>query len=259
MKHSQSSKVIDITFLILSPIFAFTFSLLLKTDLMTTTLLFFGIPAVYLSFRNTHAVVKSLIFSLLCGLFMAFVIDYFAVKSGSWFVTRSYWRLLDVVPIEDLIWGFLMVYGIIMFYEHLLDKGKHNLKDTKLKYGIVIAIVLATIFLLIYFFTDSLFYIPYFYLKAGVVLVLLPTVSFLTFFPRLLSKFVKAGVFFFIQALLIELTGLTLNQWEFKGNQMVGWVTLLNLKFPFEEFFFYIILFSTCILSYYEFFYDDSK
>ncbi len=260
-KHSLLSKKIDIIFLILSPIFATFVSLTLKTNFLTSTLLFFGIPAIYLSWRNQHAVKKSAIFSFLFGLVGgALIIDYITHFNNAWFVTTIFpVRIFNQAPIEDFLWGFLAVYNIIMFYEHLLDKGKHNLKDTHLKYFVSLIIFITIIFSVIYIFDKKLFLIPYFYIKAGFIVILVPAISFLTFFPRLISKYLKTGVYFFAQSLMFELTALRLGQWSFNGNQYIGWVQILNLKFPLEEFVFWMVLFSTCVLSYYEFFDDDRK
>lgn len=260
-KHSLLSKKIDIIFLILSPIFATIISLVFKTTFLTSTLLYFGIPAVYLSLRNAHAIKKSLTFSLFGGIIATLIIDYLAMINNSWFVPNTVFpiRLFSLVPIEDLIWGILLVYNIIMFYEHLLDKGKHDLKDTNLKYFISILIFFSIVFFLIYFIRRELFNISYFYIKAGIIIVLFPIISFLSFFPRLLSKFVKTGAYFFAQAIMFELTGLKLNHWGFKGNNFIGWIEILKLRFPLEEFVFWMVLFSTCVLSYYEFFDDDRK
>src|SRR3989339_2025535 len=258
-KHSLLSKKIDIIFLILSPIFASITSLYFKTNFLTSTILFFGIPAVYLSWRNQHAVKKSVIFSLFFGLAVGgLVIDYLTHFNNVWFVTTIFpIRILNQIPIEDFLWGFLAVYNIIMFYEHFLDKGKHNLKDTYLKYFISIIIFIIVIFSAIYIFDKKLFLIPYFYIKASSILVLIPTISFLTIFPRLISKYLKTGVYFFAQSLIFELTALSLGQWGFYGKQYFGWISFGSLKFPLEEFIFWMVLFSTCVLSYYEFFDDD--
>ncbi|MCL4364068.1 hypothetical protein M1328_02400 [Patescibacteria group bacterium] len=262
-KHSLLSKKIDIVFLILSPIFATIASLIFRTDYFTSTLLFFGIPAIYLSFRNNHAVKKSFIFALIMGVVGAFIGDFFAVSSLAWVVPHTVFslRLFNLVPVEDLVWGFLLVYDIIMLYEHFLDKGRHNLKDTNLKYFIVAAISLLVVTFLIYYLNRSFLDIRYFYISAGLIFVLLPIVSFLSFFPRLVSKFVKAGAYFFYQGLMFELVGLSLNHWRFNGKDYIGWVTisLFKLQFPIEEFVFWMVLFSTCVLSYYEFFDDDQK
>jgi hypothetical protein len=260
-KHSLLSKKIDIIFLILSPIFASVTSLYFKTNFLTSTFLFFGIPAIYLSLRNQRAVKKSTIFSILAIMIIGPFLDYIALKSNAWYVPSTVFpmRFFGIVPIEDMIWGMFLVYNIVMMYEHFLDKGKHNLKDTNLKYFIFIMIFIAIIFFLFYYFNPNLLVVPFFYLKFGLGFVVLPAVSFLTFFPRLLSKFVKISIYIFIQGIMFELTGLSLNHWGFGGGEYIGWISLGNIRFPLEELVFYIILFATCVLSYYEFFDDDRK
>lgn len=146
-----------------------------------------------------------------------------------------------------------------MFYEHFLDKEKHNLKDTKLKYFISLIIVALFVFSSIYLIEKNLLLIPYFFATFFSIFFLIPMISFLSFFPRLISKYLKTGVYFFAQSLIFELTALSLGQWGFYGKQYIGWVSFGNLKFPLEEFIFWMILFSTCVLSYYEFFDDDRK
>jgi hypothetical protein len=222
-KHSLLSKKVDIIFLILSPIFATLSSLIFRTNLLTTLLLYFGIPSIYLTFRNPHAIKKSFIFSFFTTMIIGPVLDYLAVVNNSWFIPFSVFpRILGVIVVEDVIFGILLTYNIIMLYEHLLDKGKHNLRDTNLKYLISIFTLLALIFYIIYFNKLDLFRIPFYYLKFGTIVVLIPTISFLSFFPRLLSKFIKAAVYFFIQGLMFELTALYLNNWVFKGNEYIG-------------------------------------
>ena len=248
--------------MILSPIFASFTSIYFRTNFLTSTILFFGIPAIYLSLRNQNVVNKSIIFSLICGVIGSFIVDSYGILNQSWFVQTSVFSFrIGGVPIEDLIWGSLLTYNIVLFYEHFIDKGKHNLKDTKFKYLIIILLLILIIFTLFYLLQSSILVTKYAYLKLGIVVIFLPTISFLSAFPRLVSKFLKTGVYFFIQGLMFELTGITLNYWGFKdgANRFIGWVSFGSLKFPLEEFIFWMILFSTCVLSYYEFFDDDRR
>lgn len=260
-EYSLLSKKIDIIFLVLTPVFAVTIALIFKINYFTNIILFFFLPAIYLSIRNTHAIKKSINFALIAGLIGGFLIDFIATINNSWLIIKTIFpfKILGILPLEDLIWGFLLVYDIIMFYEHFLDKGRHNLKDTKFKHFIILFILLLIIFLLTYLFNPRFLYFKYFYFFCGLVIILLPTISFLSFFPRLISKFIKTGSYFLILSILYEFSGLKLNQWVFRGNNFIGWVNFFNTKIPFEEFFFYLILFTICILSYYEFFDDDRK
>ena len=245
----------------MSPIFASIISLTLKANYLTTTLLFFGVPSIYLSFRNQHAIRKSLVFSFIFGALAGTIVDFWAEFNGVWYINQTIFplRILGITPIEDILWAFLIIYNIIMFYEHFLDKGKHDLQDKYLKYLVVLVILAITLISLIYVFNSNFLLIPYFYLITGIILVAIPAISFLSFFPRLLSKYLKTASYFFTQAMMFELTALKLGQWSFNSQQYVGWIEVTKLRFPIEEFVFWMILFSTCVLSYYEFFDDDRK
>jgi len=168
-------------------------------------------------------------------------------------------RILGQVPLEDVVFGFLVIYAIVIYYEHFWDKGKHELIDTRMKYFIFILMFVFILFFTFYFTKPEFLFIPYYYFWFGFILLFIPAITFLSYFPRLLSKYVKTGVYFFVLFLLFELTALQLGQWSFPDGQFIGMVTLLGYTFPFEELFFWFILFTSSILSYYEFFDDDRK
>lgn len=76
--------------------------------------------------------------------------------------------------------------------------------------------------------------------------------------PKLFSKIIKIAPFFFSLFLLYELTALYLGQWYFLGNY-IGNIKIAGLSFPFEEFFFWVIISSPTVIVIYEFFVDDEK
>lgn len=254
-------KKIDIFLLILFPIFAVVAALMFKVSFFVSILLFYLPSSLWLSFRTPAQVGKTFIFSIIIAIPFGFFIDYIATLDHSWFVPTTIFpfRLLGIVPVEDLIWAFFLVYNIVIFYEHFLDKGKHELLDKRMKYLLWPLLIIVILFILILFTEPDFLIIPYAYLWMGITLIFLPTVTFLSFFPRLLSKYVKTASYFFLHGIMFELTGLQLYQWTFPGENFVGWVELFGYRFPFEEFFFYFILFAVCILSYYEFFDDDRR
>lgn len=258
---SKLLKKLDIFLLILFPLVSISLSLFFKANFLTSIFLFYGLPSLWLSIRTPAQIKKTLIFSAIFSIPLGILIDYIGIIDGSWFVpfTVFSFRLLNIVPIEDLIWGFFVIYSIIIFYEHFLDKGKHELIDKKMKYLIWPIFSSLLIFLTILFTKPELLNIKHVYLWVGILLILLPSITFLSFFPRLLSKYVKTGSYFFLLALIFEITGLQLNQWAFPGTNFIGWIDFFGFRFPFEEFFFFVVMSSTCVLSFYEFFDDDRK
>ena len=260
--HNQKFfKKLDIVLLILFPIVSVVLSLAFSVNFLVSILLFFGLPSLWLSFRTQSQVKKTFLFSFILSIPLGIFIDYIATIDNSWFVPTTVFpfRLFGVVPIEDLIWGFFLIYSIVIFYEHFLDKGKHELVDRRMKYLAWPLIILMLVFFAALFTKPDLLIIPYAYFWLGTIFFILPSITFLSFFPRLLSKYVKTASYFFLLAILFELTGLQLNQWTFPGNNFIGWVELFGHRFPFEEFFFWFVMGAISVLSYYEFFYDDRK
>lgn len=76
---------------------------------------------------------KTFIFAFLTAIPIILFTDYIATISGAWLVPKTIFpfRLLGVIPIEDFIWGLLFIYSVVIFYEHFLNKGKHELIDKK--------------------------------------------------------------------------------------------------------------------------------
>jgi len=255
-----ADRKIDILLLIFFPIFSVVASVAFEANYLVSTLLFFGLPGLYLSFRNHKTILKSFIFSILLGFPFAIIVDSVALLSKSW-VTYSMFdfRFLGLIPIEDFLFGTLFVYTTIMFYEHLLDKGKDNKIDRRLRLFIIPLTIVFLLFLIILFRNSELLDIPYAYFWIGLLAGFLPLAAFLSFFPRLFCKFIKSASYFFFLTLLFELTALHLNQWAFPGDKFLFWVNIYSYHFPFEELFFWVILAAVSVLTYYEFFADDRK
>lgn len=252
---------IDLFLVVLFPVAAAILTLVFQTNFLTTTLLFFGAPSVYLSFRRPGIVPKSLIVAMLSIPFVV-IIDYLGVLNKSWYIPTTVFgfRLLDVIVIEQFVWGYLWAFSAIIFYEYFLDFGKRSDSISKnIKYLATFTLTLLAVFFLFLFIRPGLLHIEYFYLKGGVVLIFLPLITFLTFFPKFLAKYLKVGVYFFGLSLLFELVALHTHQWTFPGQSFIGFITLFGLRLPFEEVLVWFVLGVSGALSYYEFFVDDKK
>lgn len=253
---------IDIALMIVFPIVAAVLTLIFKFNFLISTLLFFALPSFYLSLRKPGIVPKSLIFTAIFSIPLAVVVDYLAVLDRAWLVPTTIFnfRFFGIVPLEDFVWGFLYVFFIIIFYEYFIDFGeKEDTLSKNTKYLIVILLILLILFFFVLFVSPQLLHIEYFYLKAGIILALLPLIAFLSFFPKLWTKYLKIGIYFLGLSLLFELVGLHTNQWTFPGHNFIGFIEIFGLRIPFEEFLFWIVLGVPWILSYYEFFADDKK
>jgi hypothetical protein len=248
---------------ILYPIVAAFVSFIIKPNAFGSVILFLIIPSTYLSVILRGNIKKTAIFALVTSAPFIIFADYIAHLTNQWVVPDTIFaaRLLGLVPVEDALWAFFLTYFMIMFYELFLDDRKDDKKvfPSKTKYLAVFFSSILIIFLFLYFFLPSYLYISYFYLWFGMALIFIPIIIELIRKPNLITKVFLTGVYFFFVSFLYEITALKLGWWCFPGQQFVGWVSIFGVRFPFEEFFFYVLLLAMACVSYYEFFDGDEK
>ncbi len=258
------SKKRDLILLILWPILASLISFLINANFFVSILLFLGVPSVYLSLINQKYVKKILLFSLAFGLPVGIVVDYIMELTGGWYIPYSIFgsfRLFGFITLDILLWGVLETYLILIFYETFVEqKCTPELYSSNFKYLLILVILALGAFVLLYFYNPFLLNIDYFYLKMGLVMIILPVVSMLLKFPKFWNRFLNMGVYFFIFDFIYELTAVKLGQWSFPAeNQFIGIVDIMGIRFAFEEIFFWMILTAMAIVAFYEFFDDDKK
>ena len=263
-KHGQHTHR-DVFALIALPILSFILSLIFRTNLLISSFLFFGLPSVYLSLRNHRPILKTLIFSFLLSVPLTFILDYLLVKDKAWYIVGTVfpYRLFGVVAIEQFFFGFFWIYFLISLYEFMFDRHttppRDHLISKRLILFSLLAFAVAFTMVLLIKQNAAVVVIPYAYLVLGVFLGIIPISVFLIYYPRLFFRFLKVTLYFFILAILMEYVGLTLHQWVFPGTHYVFKVNLLGFSIPIEEIFYYFILSTPGILTYYEFLSDDQK
>ena len=251
MKKRQK---VDLVLILIWPLIASLLSFLLKVNFFGATILFLILPSIYLSLRDRKIVARAAIFSLV-AMPCVFAMEYLAVKSGAWYFTKSIFlmRIFDIIILEVLLWYFFWIYLVIIYYEYFLDRDTHSkLGSNRLKYPLFFfaAMFILVLFLAIYNVSVR---IPYFYLFLGIFMVAIPVVFIMLKFPKLLTKFTKATLYFSYLYLVLDLTEIALGHWTYPG-EFIGWFELFGQKFPFEELLFWVILGSAAILSWYEYF-----
>ncbi len=261
LKKENNLRKWDIGLMIFFPIFAVVVSLMIKANFLTSTLLFFGLPSLWLSYRRKDRVIKTFLFSILFSVPLTIIVDYIATIDKSWYVPTTVFgfRLFNVIPIEDFIWGFFLFYLTIIFYQHFLDRGQNKIINSRMKYLVAFLGIGLFLFFMLFLFKPGALRIKYAYLWIGLLIVLIPCILFLWKYPKLLPRYLKATSYFFVLAFMFELTGLQLGQWTFPGTNFIGWVEMAHHRFPIEEFFFWFCMSTIWILSYFEFFDDNRK
>ena len=241
--------------LCLMPICASFISFAANLNFLVSTILFFGLPAAYLSYRTPFAIKRSLAFSGVVTLGLTFA-EYYGELDQNWYVASMLPRVFGYIAIEAVIWGFLLTYFIVIFYEHFIDKGRHKDIGKGLKYLLV---VLTCVFVLIFTLNNlNPTFTHYFYFKMGVLMILMPIVVLLIIFPKYMSMVIKITPYFFALGILNELTGVPKGYWTYPGSHLVGWVNIGSIRFPIEEVIFWMVLFTSATILYLEFFDDNS-
>ncbi len=255
------NKKIDLIILILFPIVSSVAAFLFKANAFFSVILFLGIPSLYLSLKERNHIKKAAFFSLL-GLPIIIFVDYIAHLTNAWVIPVSVlpYRLLGYVSLEVILWTFFQIYLVIMFYEYFLEEHvRDKIWYPRTKYLVLIVFGLLLIFFGFFFTAQNLLYIPYWYLIFGLSTILLPVILQALAFPRTLLKILKVVPYFFFLTFIYEITALKLGWWAFPGTEFVGWVSFFGVRFPFEEFSFWLMLLAVALLSYYEFYDDDEK
>lgn len=254
----------SLVLLFLWPILASIISFLINANFFISTILFVGIPAIFLSFLNKKKVKKLTVFSLIFAIPISIILDYIMEATGGWYVPHSIFgslRLFNFITIDLIIWGILEAYFILIFYETFLDKHcTPKLYYPNLKYLFIILYIALGVFILIYMFNPAILHINFFYLKMGIILAMLPPAAVLFKLPKFWNRFLNIAVYFFIFNFIYEVTAVKLGQWSFPAeHQLIGIVQFMGARFAFEELLFWMMLTAMSVVAFYEVFDDDRK
>jgi hypothetical protein len=144
-----------------------------------------------------------------------------------------------------------------VFYEHFLDDEKNRRISRNLKWALLLSLIVLAFVFIAYIINPNLLKIHYTYLVGGLLAIVFPLVVCL-YKPRFLGRFLKLAGFFFVVWFILEVVCLKTGGWIFPG-EYVGTVEIFNLRFPFEELFFWMMWYAAVVVSYYEVFIDDEK
>lgn len=235
--------------------------LFFQVRFLTSTILFFAVPAVYLFIRKPKQT-NRLAHTLLLGMIAAFALDFLAEINGAWSwapVGQLIFphKLFGLIPIDVLIWYFFWLLITIVYYEHFFEHDRTDKVSELFKNAFIFIFTVVVLIIVAFYINPQILIFPYAYFWIG-ILGTIPFFYLVFKRPHLIGKLFQAGLFSIFLFLSFELTALKLDQWRFPG-QYIGHVQLFGLQFPFEEFVFWIILSTPVMLSYYELFIDEKK
>lgn len=261
MQSLAHISVRDKVVMIAAPVLATLLSNIFNLTFLQSTLLFFAVPAIYLSLRNPRLIKTTLIFSLVMGITMLIIFDHMGYLDASWYVPGSMGRFLrDSIPIEDGPWAVLLVYYVIITWEYFFFTPKKHYKfHPNIIWFYAFCASLLTVFFIAYVVTPTSLIVPYFYFKLGILFEMIPLSIVLVRKPTLIRPLLFLTAYFFIVAALAEYVALTHNQWYFAGRHYIGEIQYFGHRLPWDEVLVWWILAAPGIVAWYESFAADPK
>ncbi|MBI5004492.1 hypothetical protein HZC00_05375 [Candidatus Kaiserbacteria bacterium] len=255
----MSRKKIDLLVIVILLSLGAILSLALSLKALNAGLVYLVPASVYLMLRERKNYQKIFLGTLVFGLLFGFFFDFIETYSGAWTVVNLVipYKVLGVLPVDDMIGFVLMTLFTFLFYEHFLDDERTKRLSSGLSQALFIGAVLV-IFTIVMFIADPLsMSISHAYLKGGLAALIFPII-FSWRNPKIIGKFAILSLFFFFVWLVAEVIAVKNGNWIYPG-QYVGWVNVFGVTFPLEELFFWALCYSATITAFYERFIDDGK
>ena len=263
IKKITSAKLFDLFILIVLLIVGAATSLVFRLDLFYSVIIYLFLPSVYLIFREKKDLKKIIIASLIIGVFFGmswnFIAEYYLAWQTNYSLDFLNYIIIGNTPLADVIWGFLIPFSVIIFYEHFLDiEHIHVLKRKS-----YLAVIWSIVFLFIACFW--IWFGPhqpkigsYVYAIMG-ALACLPLVGLIFERKVLILKTFLCGLYFALVNTVFEVTALILGQWSFPGSYLIDFEFVKGNPIPLEEIIFWILPSAMVFVILFEYLFDDFK
>jgi hypothetical protein len=263
-KLKKYSYKLDILILIILLVLAVIYSILTK-DLFIGKNLFSGMalmlpPIVYLGIRKKKNWKKLLIASATFGMLFGLALSFYAEATKSWstYTPVFGFRVFGLSSLEEIIGQGMMAMIIFTFYEHFFDNENNKNLNKRYISAILIGLIGTSILIITRYIAPAKFdTFEYPYVVIGTIAII-PLIYAVIKKPALLPKLGLTALYFFMFWLVIEFQAVAYNYWMYPGNY-IGWVEILGVRYPFEELFYWMLLYAPTLVVYYEFSMDDGK
>lgn len=229
-----------------------------RLPFITSIFVYFGLPTVYLFWRDPKIIKKVLLFSLIVWWPLMIVWDYLAYVDNTWFVPSAMRFIRNSLPYQDIFWGLLYIMFGLSVYEYFFNE-KRSKKVFPRRFYFLACFFYGglALFLLLYFLSPQYLVLPYFFLWMGLVFAVVPLILFLLKYPGFLVRYIALGVYFFLVFGLMEHAALTGGHWLYPGQHYIGVMNFFGYRLPWDEIIFLWILSVPALASWYEYFADD--
>lgn len=234
-------------------------------NIVVSAVLFFGVPGACLSFRMPRIAPRALLFSVIAGPLVGIPFEAIIEAMRIYIVPSSIFggfRLFGFVTVDVLIWAVLWFFFVIMFYEAEFNLRTANKPLVRPRMKVLVGIlgVMFLVFVTVFMRYNAPPHVDFWYLKYGIVVVVLPLLAFLWRYPRMRMRLLVSNLYYVVVFSVHELASLRLGLWYFPDSgQTIGRFTVLGQTMAFEELLVFILLSGITVVAYYEYFDDDSR
>ncbi len=213
----------------------------------------------YLGYRRKKPWKKLLYATVIFGGLFGFFFEFIQEFNRSYSViSRIFPKILDTVPPDNVLGHMLMVLFMLTFYEHFINKHTSNRISPRIKYGALLGGICIAITLILFYTQPSLMRLDYPYAYLGLIAIL-PLFVYGYRHPKLAYQLVLMMPFFFYLYLLTEILAVRYSWWIYPGAHYIGHVQIFSESFPFEELFFWMLLYAPAVTAYYKIFMDNGN
>lgn len=219
------------------------------------SVLYFGLPSLYLILQKPHIFKSAIVPALIFGLIYGIGFEYLNEVGGSWVFPLENKFLFpnlffDTVSGDVILWYVLWVFTIITYYRYFFSNVKVQLLRSRIVKFLLIGFAALGVIAFAEYVLNASIVIPYVYTVTGLA-AFIPVCILYKKKPETFHKLYKTIPFLALFFLVMELVALTEGYWAFSGGSLFGF-TVLGHLLPIEELLFWIIASPLVISSYHE-------
>lgn len=209
-------------------------------------------PIVYLSVREKKDWRKIVATAFVLGFVIGFPFTFLGELTGAWAIHVAKQKMFGVFYFPIVIAWMLMTTLTVVLYQHFYIKPTNVEKGLSRRFNKITTclVIISIVIVFVCLYKPSFFTKKYSYLIIGSV-NLFPFLVYLLKRPKFIIKVIPLIVYFFVLYFSIEFVGLKLKWWSFEGSY-IGYVNLIGITFPAEEFVYWMILYAPSTVFCYE-------
>jgi hypothetical protein len=224
-------------------------------NLFFSTLMYFLPITIYLGFKYKKIVGKLILF-LLTILAIGGVIEYFAIKTSTWYVPSSFLQNINHfigiggAVLEEFVWAVLAFPSFILIYKNFLDSERESERIEKSSFVVLLVSVIFVIIMANIRNVILPFLIDYYFIKIGIIIILCDILLFYRIRYKF-KKILRAVVIFSPWLLIYEIVAMKNSFWIFPGKYILTW-NVFGGVLPLEEVIFWVVFGVVSVILFYE-------